>query len=291
MVDPAALRLRHAREHVGVPVRPGADQAVVHAIERRKPDRIPPHLDPEGSVPPPGAPGMAPPTAVAAVPGQQRVIRSLFPRHRTASVTAVVLAAVLLVAAVAEAAARTLPHSRLTAAAGRVLGEDGDVDIDGGPALLALFDRHLDAVTISGDHATLGRIPDVSVHARLNDIRLTGSRSGTVAHTHAEVQIPAESLQSMADAHGNRLPITAVHLDAAADAITLDLRDGLGRATLRPGTEDGRLALRLEDADILGSPAPARLVDRIKINLADRADTDYPLRLKATALDVTPTGP
>ncbi|MFI2913892.1 hypothetical protein ACG2OD_37445 [Streptomyces sp. PDY-4] len=34
MSDPAALRLRHALEQAGVPVRPGADQAVVHAFER-----------------------------------------------------------------------------------------------------------------------------------------------------------------------------------------------------------------------------------------------------------------
>lgn len=34
MNDPAALRLRHALEHLGIPVRPGTDQAVVHAFER-----------------------------------------------------------------------------------------------------------------------------------------------------------------------------------------------------------------------------------------------------------------
>ncbi|MUT90484.1 hypothetical protein [Streptomyces sp. Z38] len=34
MNDPAALRLRHALEHAGIPVRPGTDQALVHAFER-----------------------------------------------------------------------------------------------------------------------------------------------------------------------------------------------------------------------------------------------------------------
>lgn len=34
MNDPAALRLRHALEHAGIPVRPGTDQAVVHPFER-----------------------------------------------------------------------------------------------------------------------------------------------------------------------------------------------------------------------------------------------------------------
>ncbi|MFD8354573.1 hypothetical protein ACFV1X_37315 [Streptomyces coelicoflavus] len=34
MNDPSALRLRHALEHASVPVRPGVDQAIVHAFER-----------------------------------------------------------------------------------------------------------------------------------------------------------------------------------------------------------------------------------------------------------------
>ncbi|MGI5430301.1 hypothetical protein [Streptomyces sp. CA-179760] len=34
MDDSAALRLRHALEHAGVPIRPGTDQTVLHAFER-----------------------------------------------------------------------------------------------------------------------------------------------------------------------------------------------------------------------------------------------------------------
>ena len=34
MDDSTALRLRHALEHAGVPIRPGTDQAVLHAFER-----------------------------------------------------------------------------------------------------------------------------------------------------------------------------------------------------------------------------------------------------------------
>ncbi|MEU6814033.1 hypothetical protein [Streptomyces sp. NPDC046860] len=34
MNDPDTLRLRHTLEQAGIPVRPGADQAVVHAFER-----------------------------------------------------------------------------------------------------------------------------------------------------------------------------------------------------------------------------------------------------------------
>ncbi|MEV0176144.1 LmeA family phospholipid-binding protein [Streptomyces sp. NPDC050803] len=214
------------------------------------------------------------------------MIRAVFRRHRAASVTAVVLAVVLLGAVVAEVAARTLLHGRLTAAAGRALGQDVDVDVEGGPAVLDLFDRHLDAVTFTSGHAALGRIPDVSVQARLDDLRLTGGRSVSVARTHAEVEVPAASLQEMT----GRLPVTGVRLDDRADTIALDLQGGLGRATLQPRLEDGHVTLRLEDAEFLGGPAPAALVDRIETGLGERTDADYPLGLTATAVDVTATG-
>lgn len=216
--------------------------------------------------------------------------RSMFRPHRAVSVTATALVLLLLTTTVAELAARTLLHSRLSAAVGRTLGKDTDVDIDGGPALLDLFERHLDAITVTSGHATLGQIPDVSLQARLDDVRLTGDHSGTVARTHADVEIPAASLQNMTTQTDGRLPVTDVRLDDQADTITLDLQGGLGRATLQPRLQDGRVTLRLDDAEILGSPAPAAVVDRIQHRLTDRTNADYPLGLKATAVDVTSTG-
>lgn len=214
----------------------------------------------------------------------------LFRRHRAASVAVLALVALLLTATVAEFAARGLLHSRLATAAGRALGKDSDVHIDGGPALLDLYDRHLDVVTISSDDATLGRIPGVSIQARLDDIRLADDASGTVGHTQADVEVPANSIQNLAATSGGRLPVTAVHLDDEGDTITLALgQGGLGQATLQPQLQDGRLILHLEDAEFLGSPAPDALLDQIQNGLADRSGTDYPLGLRATSLDVTAT--
>ncbi|MFJ8140913.1 DUF2993 domain-containing protein [Streptomyces sp. NPDC096013] len=218
------------------------------------------------------------------------MIRDMFRRRRVLSVTAAALTLLLLATAAAELAARTLLHSRLSAAVGRTLGRDTDVDIDGGPALLDLFERHLDAITVTSGDARLGHIPDVSVHARLDDVRLTGNHSGTVARAHADVEVPAASLQNMTTQTGGRLPVTGVRLDDQAGTITLDLQGGLGRATLQPLLQDGRVTLRLEDAEILGSPAPAAVVDRIQHGLTNRTDAAYPLGLKATAVDVTSTG-
>ncbi|MFI8232490.1 LmeA family phospholipid-binding protein [Streptomyces sp. NPDC085900] len=219
------------------------------------------------------------------------MIRAAFRRHRAMSITALALTVVLLAATAAELAARALLQDRLATAAGRALGRNSTVDIDGGPALLALLDRHLDAVTIGNDHATLGRIPDVSVRARLQDVRLTGERAGTVAAIHAAVEVPATSLEDLTGTKGSRLPVTDVHLDEKADTITLGLgQAGLGQATLQPRLQDGHVTLHLENAEILGRPAPLRLVDRIQNTLTTRTAADYPLGLKATSLDVTPTG-
>ncbi|WP_432197136.1 LmeA family phospholipid-binding protein [Streptomyces sp. bgisy027] len=219
------------------------------------------------------------------------MIRAVFRRHRAAALTSAALAVVLLTATAAELVARTLLHSRLAAVADTALGKGTAVDIEGGPALLALFDRQIDAVTISNDHAVLGRIPGVSVHARLEDLRLTADRSGTVARTHADVTVPAASLQRMADTSDGRLPVTAVHLDDQADTVTLDLgQGGLGQATIQPRLQDGRVSLHLADVEILGSPAPPRLMDRIQDRLTSRNGADYPLGLKASTLDVTAEG-
>ncbi|MEU9737133.1 LmeA family phospholipid-binding protein [Streptomyces sp. NPDC048002] len=208
-------------------------------------------------------------------------------RHRTATVAAVTLALVLSALAAAEFTARALLHDRLSAAAERMLGEGGEIEVEGGPALLDLFDRRLDAVTVTGEHATLGRLPDVAVRARVTGLRLTGGRSGTVDRTHAEVEIPAASLRAAAP---EGLPVTEVRLDEPAGTVTLGLQGGLGRAVLRPALQDGRLALELESVSVLGRPAPEALTGRIERALAERAPRDYPLGLTATTVEVTEAG-
>lgn len=219
------------------------------------------------------------------------MIRPMLRRHRTAAIAVITLIALLLTAALAELIARTVVHSRIENAAGQALGRSSDVDVDGGLSLFALFDRHFDAVTISNDHATLDRLPDVAVTARLEDVRLTGKSSGSVAHVHADVQVPAASIQDMVSASGGQIPVTAVQLDEEADTITLTFgQGGFGQATLQPRIEDGQMALHLEHAEVLGNPAPDQVTDQIRDGLADRTDAQYPLGMQATSVDVTDTG-
>ncbi|MFE0515138.1 LmeA family phospholipid-binding protein [Streptomyces sp. NPDC058964] len=213
------------------------------------------------------------------------------PRRRLALRASVVLVALLLTVAVAEAGASALLHHRLATAVGRALGKHSQVRVDGGPALLLLFERRLGAVTVRSGHADVGRLCDVSVQARLDDVRLTGNHSGSVAHTHAKVRVPASSVRGLAAATEGRIPVTAVRLDGDAGTVTLVLgQAGLGRATLRPEVRDGRVTLDVQDVEVLGSPAPAAVVDRLRSTLSARSGTAYPLGLRATSLDVTDTG-
>ncbi|MFB8771306.1 LmeA family phospholipid-binding protein [Streptomyces broussonetiae] len=212
------------------------------------------------------------------------------PPRRVTSVGVLVLTGLLLTASVAELAARALIGGRIEDAVGRRLGADTDVDIDGGPALLALFDRHLDAVTVTSDDATLGRIEGARVRAELYDLRLSGG-SGTVGRTRAEVELPPAALKDLAGGgEAARLEVTGVRADPATDTVVLVLSGGLGEATLRPRVEEGRVALHVDAVRVFGRDAPPALVDRFERNLAGRDGPDYPLGLKATALDVTDTG-
>ncbi|MFE6283660.1 DUF2993 domain-containing protein [Streptomyces sp. NPDC057877] len=221
-------------------------------------------------------------------------MRRLLPRRRRFA-AALLVAGLLLTGTVAELAARALVGGRIEDAVGRRLGEDADVDIDGGPMLLALYDRRLDAVTVSSDDATLGRIEGVQVEARLYDVRLRGG-SGTVARTEADVGVPPAALQSLAGASGGqggaraRLEVSGVRTDAEADTVGLVLNGGLGEVTLRPRVEDGRVVLHVDEVSVFGRPAPAALVERFQDTLGQREDRAYPLGMKATALDVDDSG-
>ncbi|MFJ7075491.1 LmeA family phospholipid-binding protein [Streptomyces sp. NPDC098781] len=225
---------------------------------------------------------------ITARPLRPRVRGILRTRRRVTACVA--LAALLLTTAAAELGARALLESRIAGAAGRVLGSDSEVEIEGGPALAALIEGHADAVTVSSDDATLGRMPDVSVAVRLEDLSLR-SDGATVARTQAHIEVPAASVLSLAAASGGRLPVSGVHPDEAAGTLTLTLgQGGLGSATLRPEIEEGRVTLYVDSAEVLGRPAPAAMVERIRHSLSERTDRPYPLGLRATSLDVTATG-
>ncbi|MFE0625523.1 LmeA family phospholipid-binding protein [Streptomyces sp. NPDC058864] len=212
-------------------------------------------------------------------------------RAGTVPVAAVALTA--LIGGAGELIARGVVHHRVAAAAGRALGVAPDrVTVDtGGPALSALAHRRLDRVEAVGDDVTVGRLPGASVRVRMDDVRFGGTP--TVAATHAQVRVPAGSLRAGPGSGGTDggPPVTAVLPDPAAGTLTLELGGGIGRVTVRPVLRDGRVAVGVTGAEILGRAAAPAVVDRIERRLAGRAPgARYPLALRATSVDVTAEG-
>lgn len=61
--------------------------------------------------------------------------------------------------------------------------------------------------------------------------------------------------------------------------------------TLRPRIRDGRIETTIASADIMGRPAPDRMIDRIGDSLTRQDEhRDYPLGLEATSVEVEADG-
>ncbi|HET6355178.1 DUF2993 domain-containing protein [Streptomyces sp.] len=192
-----------------------------------------------------------------------------------------------------ELLARSVIQGRIKESAARALGGEIDIDLAARPALLQLGDKHLPFVELDGDHVRLGRVPDAELHARLDDVRFTGGDpdAATVGSARATVLIPVSAVAQMAGDLGG-MPVTEVRTDPRADTLTLVLgRAGIGSVTLRPRIRDGRVETAIASAEIMGRPAPDRMIDRIGDSL-DRQDEDrdYPLDLEATSVEVEADG-
>ncbi|WP_052849053.1 LmeA family phospholipid-binding protein [Streptomyces avicenniae] len=212
------------------------------------------------------------------------------PRRRTVRVTAVVLAALLLLATGAEVLARTVLHRRIAEAAERSLGDGADVST-GGLALAAAVTGRLPYIEVSGDAATVGRLGGVRVQARAEDVRAAGP-GATAARTHAEVTVPTAAIGRAARSGDRGLPVGDVTADPAAGTLTVALGDGgLGHVTLRPVLRDGRVSTEVAGAEVLGIPLPAGTTDRIADSIGDLGgDGAYPLGLRPTTVGVTDEG-
>ncbi|MCH0542003.1 DUF2993 domain-containing protein [Streptomyces sp. MUM 203J] len=214
-------------------------------------------------------------------------------RRRSAKVTLIAVTAVVLVAVTAELVARSMIESRVSEAAGRALDGDLHIETGGGFAVLDLFDKHLAHLEIDSGNATVGRITGASVQAELEDVRLKGGAGGgTVERTHANVVVPATSVQQLVQ-NGRGIPVHSVVPDPASDTLTFNLggQVGLGRVVIAPELLDGTLAMSVVSATLLGRPAPDDMVAEMEDGFTDSADPgDYPLELEATYVEVVDAG-
>ncbi|MFD9476059.1 MULTISPECIES: LmeA family phospholipid-binding protein [Streptomyces] len=202
--------------------------------------------------------------------------------------------AVVLTAVVATGAAEyTVRHhiqSRVAKAAPG-LGDDVAVGVAGGWALWDLAHESIPRLDISSDDARVGRLSQVRVRARLDDVRLGGTT--TVGGTHADVTV---STQSLAGAIRDAVPsvaVGAVTTDPAKGTVLADVGPGgLGRLTLRPVLADGKVTLAVDGLTLFGRSVPT---DRLGIGAGGfgpqaGAPKEYPLGLAATSAEVRPDG-
>ncbi|MCX4572524.1 DUF2993 domain-containing protein [Streptomyces sp. NBC_01571] len=214
-------------------------------------------------------------------------------RRRTVTVLACVGVLVALPVGGEPLARAELQHRVRTAIASRVPDGDLRIGLSSRPAFLQLADKRLPFVEVDGAHARLGRIPDASFHARLEDVRLTGGgdRRAEVASARVTVLIPPGAVAGLTGDPGG-LPVTEVRTDPYQDTLTLLFgQGGLGSVTVRPGTAAGRVRMTVTSVEIMGRAAPDAVARRIREAVAQRAAPEaYPLGLRATSARVEEDG-
>ncbi|MFI1944842.1 LmeA family phospholipid-binding protein [Streptomyces virginiae] len=216
--------------------------------------------------------------------------RAVLRRHLVLTVTATVLLLAVVATGAAEYTVRGVIHGRVLKAAPG-LGDDVAVGVAGGWALWDLAHENIPRLDISSDGAQVGRLSQVRVRARLDDVRLGGTT--TVAGTHAEVTVSTQSLAGAIRAAVPSVAVAAVTTDPARGTVLADVGPGgLGRLTLRPVLADGKVTLAVDGLTLFGRSVPT---DRLGIaagGLGPQAGApkEYPLGLAATSAEVRPDG-
>ncbi|HYZ53775.1 MAG TPA: DUF2993 domain-containing protein [Streptosporangiaceae bacterium] len=218
-----------------------------------------------------------------------RKIRAALRRHRAA---AAIVASVALAAFVAtdagESMARNMIQSRIAKAASAL----GSVTVsEGGSALWDVMSKHIPYVNITGRNAKLGPLSQVSVQLQLENVRLGGK--ATVSGARAEFTVPAKSIGDAVQAAVPYIPVTSVTTDPASGTIAVALGPGGGgQLTLHPVIAGGKLSFPVAGLTVMGHSLPLGNLGMAGRGFgpASGVQRAYPLRLKATSLQVLPDG-
>ncbi|MEV7977617.1 LmeA family phospholipid-binding protein [Streptomyces sp. NPDC086519] len=225
--------------------------------------------------------------------------RRLLPAGRAARAALGAVLALVILCASGEAVVRHAVTERVTAALGGRLGGRPDVSLGARPALLTLLDGTLPTVTVAGRASAAG-FTGVAVTAVLSGAVVDRSRhtaevSGS--RVTAEVSTAAVTRRLASAAGQGGATVSGVTAEPASGTLELAVRSGLATVRVRPAVHDSRLTLSVVDGDVLGSAAPAALLDRVQSRVdsltasrrresRDSAAGALGLRLK----DVTVTG-
>jgi hypothetical protein len=215
-------------------------------------------------------------------------IRAALHRHRATAIVASVALAAFVAADAGEFMARNMIQSRIAKAASAL----GSVTVsEGGSALWDVMSKHIPYVNIIGRNAHLGPLSQVSVQLQLENVRLGGK--ATVSGAHAEFTVPAQSIGDAVQAAVPYIPVTSVTTDPASGTIAAALGlDGIGQLTLHPAIVGGKLSLPVAGLTVMGRSLPLGSLGTAGggFGPASGVQRAYPLRLKATSLQVLPDG-
>ncbi|MEU9244180.1 LmeA family phospholipid-binding protein [Streptomyces sp. NPDC048385] len=192
--------------------------------------------------------------------------RRLLPAGRAARAALGVALALVVLCASGEAVVRRTVAERVTAALGGRLGGSPDVSLGARPALLTLLDGTLPTVTVAGRANAAGftGIPVTAVlsGAVVDRSRHTAEVSGS--RVTAEVSTAAVTRRLASTAGQGGAAVSGVTAEPASGTLELAVRGGLATVRVRPAVHDSRLSLSVVDGEVLGSAAPAALLDRVR---------------------------
>ncbi|MEU7725879.1 DUF2993 domain-containing protein [Streptomyces sp. NPDC040724] len=216
--------------------------------------------------------------------------RAAVRRHLVLTVTTGVVLLAVVAAGAAEFTARSVIRDHVTKAAPG-LGEDVTVGVAGDWALWDLAHGSIPRLDISSDDARVGRLPQVRVRARLDDVRL--GDGAAVGATHAEVTASTQSLATAIRTAVPAVSVSAVTTDPARGTILAAVGPGgAGQLTLRPVLADGRVTLAVDGLTVFGRSVPTSRLGMGEggFGAEPGAPKEYPLGLKATSVRVQPDG-
>jgi hypothetical protein len=223
-------------------------------------------------------------------PSRTRVaaLRAGLGRHRIVSIAALLALVAGTAAGFGELAAGHMIRDRIAQAAPN-LGSDLAVN-ESGSALWDMANKHVAHLDVSSDDATVGKLTQVSVQAKLNDVRLADH--ATVASTTAEVDVPTQSIAAAVQAEITWTTVSSVTTDPSSGTIVVDLGPGgLAQLTLKPELTHGRVTVSATSLNVLGRAVPpSAMGGETGSDMSSALGTAqaYPLGLKATSLTVEP---
>lgn len=172
----------------------------------------------------------------------------------------------LILGLAAEAGTRYMIRQQI-ASRGGLSGVD--VSLGPVPVLWQLATGHLQDVRLHGDRTTFGRITDVGLDARLQDVRRSDGAT-RIGHFTARLVLPADAIAGALSGE-NGSGRLAVGTDPAAGTLTFGVGP-VAEVVVRPTLTDGRPRFDLVSVTVRGRPAP----DSLRTLMEDRLAAQSP---------------